>query len=68
MPGGAKIRIGLIANNDGDCCSPDSYVGFGGEYDFTYCSQASYSAGSMGGSGSCGGGGNVQDFGYLFVK
>lgn len=64
---GARIRIGLIANNDNDCCSPDSYVGFGGEYDNTVCNQASYSAGSMGGQG-CSGGNNVQDFGYLFVR
>jgi hypothetical protein len=64
---GARIRIGLIANNDNDCCSPDSYVGFGGEYDNTVCNQASFSAGSMGGEG-CSGGNNVQDFGYLFVR
>jgi hypothetical protein len=66
--GGARIRIGLIANDGNDCCTPDSYVGFGGEYDGTFCAPESYSAGSMGGSGACTGGGNVQNFGYLFVR
>jgi len=67
--GAARVRIGLIANDLNDCCSPDSYIGFGGEYDYAgICGAASYSAGSMGGSPACTGGANVQDFGYLFVK
>lgn len=69
--GDARVRIGLIANNENDCCSPDSYVGFGGDYDDEgFCSPVAYSAGAMGGGGGlCAGGSiNIASFGYVFVR
>jgi Fibrinogen beta and gamma chains, C-terminal globular domain len=62
------IRIGLLANDGNDCCSPDSYVGFGGGYEDNSCNMVSLSAGSMAGNGCGGGSANIQDFGYIFVR
>ena len=64
----ARIRIGFLANQENDCCSPDSFVGFGGDYYYNPgCGGDAPSAGSLG--GSCyGGGASVYDFGYLFVR
>jgi len=66
---GASVRIGLIANDQADCCSPNSYVGFGGivQGDMD-CSPVAYSAGSMGGVACIGGTANITDFGYIFVR
>ena len=70
-PTTAHIRLGLIANNSGtpgDCSSPDSYVGFGGQYTSGVCTPVSLSAGAMEGAGCGGGPNNIADFGYLFVR
>jgi hypothetical protein len=73
-PDGVSIRIGFIANDQDDCCSPNSYVGFGGENDGDPdCTPVSLSAGSMEGVESediaCfGGTANIQDFGFIFVR
>ena len=70
-PATAHVRLGLIANNSGDpndCSSPDSYVGFGGQYTAGNCTAVSLSAGAMEGAGCGGGPNNIEDFGYLFVR
>ncbi len=66
--GFARVRLGLLTNQENDCNSPDSYVGFGGEntdgcYGQPYFGPA---AGSAGGGGC--GGPDVTDFGYIFVR
>jgi hypothetical protein len=75
----ARVRIGLIANNeDTECESHDSYVGLGGSVDRTACTPSlkdagrnnGYSAGFVGG-GQCGDGTNnvaAGFFAYVFVK
>lgn len=66
---GASVRIGLIANDQADCCSPNSYVGFGGIVQGDPgCSPVAYSAGSMEGVACTGGTANIADFGYIFVR
>lgn len=64
----ARVRIGLLVNDEDDCGTPDSYVGFGGEGD-NGRNPVSYgpSAGSAGGD-YCSGGASVADFGYVFVR
>jgi hypothetical protein len=65
----ARVRIGILMNQENDCCSPDSYVGFGGDYYYNTTAACTNppSAGSLG--GTCfGGGASVYDFGYLFVR
>lgn len=75
----ARVRIGLIANNDDtECESHDSYVGLGGYVDTTACTPSlkdagrnnGYSAGFVGG-GQCGDGTNnvaAGFFAYVFVR
>lgn len=67
-----RVRIGLLTNQENDCCSPDSWVGFGGEYTAPYCYPTTPwygpSAGSAGGNAACSGGGDVQNMGYVFVR
>jgi hypothetical protein len=68
-PDGVSIRIGFLANDQDDCCSPNSYVGFGGQnVGDTNCTPDALTAGSMEGDGCTGGAGNVQDFGFIFVR
>jgi Fibrinogen beta and gamma chains, C-terminal globular domain len=73
-PDGVSVRIGFIANDQDDCCSPNSYVGFGGQNQGdTDCTPVSYSVGSMegvsAGDVTCTGGtANIQDFGFVFVR
>ena len=61
------IRLGLLGNDNNDCKTPDSYVGFGGSYAASCAGGVSYSAGVMGGAG-CSGGPNIAEFGYLYVR
>jgi hypothetical protein len=66
---GTSVRIGIIANDQTDCCSPNSYVGFGGDDEGDGdCYPVLYSAGSMVGIGCTGGGTNIQNFGFIFVR
>ena len=34
-PHGVRVRIGIFANNEPDCITPDSYLGFGGIWEFS---------------------------------
>jgi hypothetical protein len=65
----ASIRIGILMNQEADCCSPDSYVGFGGSYGYSTCEGNIPAAGALGGLVACyAGGPNIYDMGYLFVR
>lgn len=60
------VRIGMVANEQNDCSSPDSYIGFGGIG--SGCSPgANYSAGWVG-APNCGGGQSQGEFGYVFIR
>jgi len=65
---GDAIRIGLLTNQENDCCSPDSSTGFGAAAGTANCSgEAAVSAGTIGGNCYTGGP-NVVNFGFLFVR
>lgn len=67
----ARVRIGLLTNQENDCCSPDSYAGFGGQYTYAACYATTPwhgpTAGILGG-GTCTGSADVQNMGYVFVR
>ena len=59
----SRVRIGIISNQEGNCHSPDSFIGFGG--------------GGSGFKNACGNGAswgpdngnkNIKAFGYIFVQ
>ena len=61
--GSVKTRIGIIANQEGDCRTPDSFIGFGGaELSFkNVCgNRAAYFPDH--------GNKNTKAFGYIFVQ
>jgi len=63
----ARVRIGLLTNGAANCTAPGSATGFGIET--AVCGDAfGPAAGSAGGSGCAGGGADVLDFGYLYVR
>ena len=62
-----RVRLGLIANQEGDCNTPDSFVGFGGGY--TDCLGTTGPA--SGNVGSCSadlGDRFTTSFGYIMVR
>ena len=68
----ARVRIGIIGNNENNCNSADSFIGFGGmdANKRAYCGQRNI-VNSCGNSAYCGGDkGNreVRVFGYIFVR
>ena len=59
----SRVRVGIISNQEGDCHTPDSFIGFGG--------------GGSGFKNACGNGAswgpdngnkNIKAFGYIFVQ
>ena len=63
----ARIRIGIIANQENDCNSPDSRIGIGGGGNF--CGQdASNSVGNEAKCGGDHGDKHLKAFGYVFAK
>ena len=64
---GAQVRIGIIGNNENDCNSPDSRLGFGGRGN--RCGQDDNN--TMGNAAKCGGDKgdrNTKVFGYVFIR
>ncbi len=63
----ARVRIGIVANNEKDCKTPDSRIGFGGAG--KTCGQDHYN--TCGNTARCGGdkgNKNTKAFGYIFVR
>ena len=61
---GAKSRIGFIANNENDCNSPDSVIGFGnGNHPYTdnTCGNKASVYGDNGNK-------NIKAMGYIFLQ
>jgi hypothetical protein len=66
----SRARIGMISNNENDCNTPDSAVGFGvedGPNDTCYASDPHYGVGVVAG-GTCATAADKQLFGYVFVR
>ncbi len=77
----ARVRIGIIGNQESNCHTPDSYIGVGGTYDHwqynkpvtvgNYCDKR-YSCYYFNGSGNPTSkdntGKNVASFAYIYIK
>lgn len=64
----ARVRVGIIGNNEDDCVTPDSYIGIGAA-DMGQCMTAApTAAGNVGCFGPDNGEVNIAAFGYLFVR
>lgn len=65
---GVSVRLGIITNNEFDCNTPDSYIGYGGQASPGWCINA-ISVGDIV-STSCGGSTNESDptFGYIEIR
>ena len=57
---GAKVRIGIIGNQENDCFSPDSYIGFGSIYSSRCGNRARFSSDN--------GNKDISALGYVFVQ
>jgi hypothetical protein len=65
--GPATVRIGIIANNEADCSTPDSRIGIG--MGGNYCGiDANSAVGNGAGCGGDTGDKNIKSFGYVFVR
>ncbi|MEZ4409600.1 MAG: fibrinogen-like YCDxxxxGGGW domain-containing protein [Polyangiales bacterium] len=66
-----RVRLGIVANQEGDCASPDSSLGFGFGGDTNSCVTASFASTSVGNVATCGadnGDRNTRPMGYLFIR
>ena len=61
----ARARIGIVANNENNCYSPDSFIGFGTSY--THLS-ASNSAGNFAAYLPDNGDLNTKTIGYIMAR
>jgi hypothetical protein len=70
--GQVKLRLGILGNNEPNCNSPDSYLGFGAEYPTWSSCYASDPAATVGNAAStmCGASADraTQGFGYIFLR
>lgn len=69
VPELARVRIGILGNNETDCQSPDSFIGIGGRANVC----AVDSAVTVGNVAGCGGDGGADPFkqigfGYVYVR
>jgi hypothetical protein len=65
--GVARVRIGIISNQENDCCSPDSRIGVGGGG--SYCGQDwTNSAGNEATCSPDNGDRHTKAFGYVYVR
>jgi len=67
-----SVRIGIIGNQEGDCSTPDSWIGIGGNYCVGCCDSTSNpSVGNMA-PPTCGpddhGSQQIAAFGYVFIR
>jgi hypothetical protein len=66
----SRARIGMISNNENDCNTPDSAVGFGvedGPSNSCYATDPAYGVGVVAG-GTCSMSADKELFGYVFVR
>ena len=61
--GRSKARIGILGNNENDCSSPDSRIGFGGayRYNFNTCGNEATSSADNGDK-------HIKTMGYILVQ
>ena len=64
-----RARIGMIANNEKDCNTPDSFLGLG-TYSYNVChnKQPQNAAGNLAQCGADNGDNNIKTMGYILVR
>ena len=66
-----KVRLGIVANEQNDCNSPDSFIGLGGDGLHPHCSQTAASLNAAGNIAQClpdNGSKNLKAMGYILVR
>ena len=66
----ARIRLGLLANQQNHCGSPDSFIGLGGDYNGGGCyyNPANNAAGNLAQCSPDSGQKNTKAIGYILVR
>ena len=67
----AKVRLGIVANEQNDCNSPDSFIGLGGVGLHPYCHNVATSLNAAGNIAQCSpdnGTKNLKAMGYILVR
>ena len=67
VSGNTKIRIGILGNDENNCLSPDSWIGFGTEGNPCRVTNTG-SCGNAAGCNPDNGIRNIKAFGYILVK
>ena len=64
-----SVRIGMLTNDQNDCSSPDSFLGFGGLFTYTIVNLPAGNFCAGGASCDSGGGSvNIPAFGYVLAR
>jgi hypothetical protein len=65
-----RVRLGLIANQENDCNTPDSFIGLGASGGWHYCnySPSANAAGNIAQCSADNGNKNAKAMGYIFVR
>ena len=66
-----RVRLGILANQENNCGSPDSFIGLGGEGVFRYCGTRIASLNTAGNIAMCksdNGDKNAKAMGYILVR
>ena len=66
-PNWARVRIGILGNEQNDCSTPDSWLGIGGA-GAPCTGQTTTSVGNVAGCGGDNGNADIKSFGYVFVR
>ena len=64
----ARIRLGLLANNQNHCGTPDSFIGLGGDSNVCYYNPANNAAGNLAQCTPDNGDKNTKAMGYILVR
>jgi len=64
--GSLRTRIGIFGNNENDCSSPDSFIGFGSNAPFETCDNRFDTI--VGNGSTCDGRADVHAFGYILGR
>ena len=66
----AKVRFGILGNQENDCITPDSFMALGADYQRSYC-LGGPSHNAVGNVASCSpdnGDKNIKAMGYILVR
>ena len=66
----AKVRFGILGNQENNCITPDSFIGLGAFYQRSYClgEPARNAAGNVASCSPDNGNKNIKVMGYILVR